>query len=254
MTNHEAAMELDAHPTRRPNQPLPDIPANHQENESSAKSSLRMGRGSSQMSSNNYEVLQTATSNSPTTSGQSNLRHDVDVSSPRHAREEAYKQKISADYKRTRSMGPLADSSNGPLEFSSPASSQSQRPRTAKSSRGNHQFDNHSPLDHRDHQHNNNNDRGRSRSKPKLVNARGQQASFDSPVSTSRGHPIMTRSHTTVEPRTPKHQSRKRSTERLSNGGQLLFSPPSPIEAQATLEKLLPRYTRKHYDIYCCQI
>ena len=52
--------------TRRPNEPLPEIPFHDQE--SSAKSSLRMGRGSSQMSSNNYEVLHT-NSSSPTTIG-----------------------------------------------------------------------------------------------------------------------------------------------------------------------------------------
>ena len=53
--------------TRRPNEPLPEIPL--QDHESSAKSSLRMGRGSSQMSSNNYEVLHTTNSSSPTTIG-----------------------------------------------------------------------------------------------------------------------------------------------------------------------------------------
>ena len=54
--------------TRRPNEPLPEIP----DQESSAKSSLRMGRGSSQMSSNNYEVLHTTNSSSPTAIGVSN--------------------------------------------------------------------------------------------------------------------------------------------------------------------------------------
>ena len=58
--------------TRRPNEPLPEIPFNDQE--SSAKSSLRMGRGSSQMSSNNYEVLHTANSSSPTSGGMPSMQ------------------------------------------------------------------------------------------------------------------------------------------------------------------------------------
>jgi hypothetical protein len=60
--------------TRKPNEPLPEIPI-QDDRESSAKSSLRMGRGSSQVS-NNYEVLQTTNSSSPTTSnGLRNYRY-----------------------------------------------------------------------------------------------------------------------------------------------------------------------------------
>ena len=57
--------------SRRPNEPLPEIPLN--DHESSAKSSLRNGRGSSQMS-NNYEVLHTNNSSSPTTGGMPSMQ------------------------------------------------------------------------------------------------------------------------------------------------------------------------------------
>ena len=70
--NHKA--KTVSSETRRPNQPLPEIPY-QQDHESSAKSSLRMGRVSSQMSSNNYEILQTTNSSSPTASGLSNPRY-----------------------------------------------------------------------------------------------------------------------------------------------------------------------------------
>ena len=64
---------------------------------------------------------------------------------------------------------------------------------------------------------------------------------FDGP---SSRHQPMTRSHTTIEPRmvnSSKNKARNKSIERNGSAVSHMNSPPTPIEAQATLEKILPR-------------
>ena len=230
--------------SRRPNEPLPEIPLN--DHESSAKSSLRNGRGSSQMS-NNYEVLHTNNSSSPTSGGMPSLRDrgfndDVDrrfhqkssieQSSSRPHREEYRKNVPSSDYKRSRSIGPLGDQ-NFSGEFSSPASSRTRNTRL-KSLMA---HDDSSPSRY---QRDNEERRGRTRSKSRHANEAEDR--FDSGPS-SRRQP-MTRSHTTIEPgmnTSSKNRARNKSIERNGSAVGHMNLPPSAIEAQATLEKILPR-------------
>jgi hypothetical protein len=99
--------------------------------------------------------------------------------------------------------------------------------------------DDSSPSRYRDMQ--NEDRRGRTRSKTRQSN--DMEENFDGPSSSSRHQP-MTRSHTTIEPRmisSSKNKARNRSIERNGSAASHLNSPPSPMEAQATLEKILPR-------------
>ena len=88
----------------------------------------------------------------------------------------------------------------------------------------------------------NDENRGRARSKTRPSNEMDER--FEGPSLSSRHQP-MTRSHTTIEPRmqmNAKNKARNRSIERKgSSATSHLHSPPSPMEAQATLEKILPR-------------
>ena len=83
--------------------------------------------------------------------------------------------------------------------------------------------------------------RGRTRSKHRHPN--DIDGKFDGPTLSSR-HQAMTRSHTTIEPRmisSSKNKARNKSIERNGSAASHFNSPPSPMEAQATLEKILPR-------------
>ena len=164
-----------------------------------------------------------------------------DPSSGRRSREEYRKQHSATDYKRTRSLGPLSDALYGD-ELSSPASSRTREPQM-KPSR-NH-FD-HSPSEYPGMQL----DEGRSRPRSRSRHANNIDLEIDSPSSASR-HPAMIRSHTTIEPRdiaSFKANSRINNFDR-SGGAKHMHSPPSPTEAQATLEKMLPRYPTINYRL-----
>ena len=152
----------------------------------------------------------------------------------RPSREEYRKHNQASEYKRSRSIGPLADASFGD-EFSSPASSRTRN--TRLKSRMNP--DDSSPSRYRDMQ--NEDRRGRTRSKTRHSN--DNEESFDGPSLSSRHQP-MTRSHTTIEPRmlvSSKSKKRNKSIQRNGRATSHLYSPPTPMEAQATLEKILPQ-------------
>ena len=170
-----------------------------------------------------------------------NHKSVIDPSSTRRSREEYRKQHSAADYKRTRSLGPLSDVLYGD-ELSSPASSRTREPLTKPSI--NH-FDN-SPPEYPGMHH----DEGRSRPRSRSRHANNIELDMDSPSSASR-HPAMIRSHTTIEPRdiaSYKASSRINNFDR-SGGVKHTHSPPSPTEAQATLEKMLPRYLSIKYRL-----
>ena len=95
--------------------------------------------------------------------------------------------------------------------------------------------DDSSPSRYRDNEER----RGRTRSKSRHANE--MEDRFDGP---SSRHQPMTRSHTTIEPRmvnSSKNKARNKSIERNGSAVSHMNSPPTPIEAQATLEKILPR-------------
>ena len=162
----------------------------------------------------------------------SRFHHKLEQSSHRPHREEYRKQLPSSDYKRSRSIGPLGDANfNG--EFSSPASSRTRNTRLKSLMT----HDDSSPSRY---QRDNDDRRGRTRSKSRHANEIEDR--FDGGPS-SRRQP-MTRSHTTIEPGmniSSKSKARNRSIERNGSAVSHINSPPTPIEAQATLEKILPR-------------
>ena len=153
----------------------------------------------------------------------------------RQQREEYRKHNSASDYKRSRSIGPLADPSFG-AEFSSPASSRTRNTRLKSLI---NQNEDSSPSRYRDMQ--NEDKRGRTRSKTRPSN--DMEDGFSGPSLSSR-HQAMTRSHTTIEPRmltSSKNKDRNKSIERNGSTASHMHSPPTPLEAQATLEKILPR-------------
>ena len=153
----------------------------------------------------------------------------------RQQREDYRKHNSASDYKRSRSNGPLADPSFG-AEFSSPASSRTRNTRLKSMI---NQNEDSSPSRYRDMQ--NEDKRGRTRSKTRPSN--DMEDGFSGPTLSSR-HQAMTRSHTTIEPRmltSSKNKARNKSIERNGSTASHMHSPPTPLEAQATLEKILPR-------------
>ena len=131
-------------------------------------------------------------------------------------------------------LGPLGDASFGD-EFSSPASSSARGTRLKSRMNPDDSY----PSRYRELQKEDR--RGHTRSKTRPSN--DIEEGLNDPSLSSRHQP-MTRRHTTIEPRmlvSSKSKKRNKSIERNGSAASHLNSPPTPLEAQATLEKILPR-------------